>query len=231
MMSTVRRRVVLARVVASIGVALMVGACGPTPPTASPASSPSLSPSVSAPPTATPAPPSASAPVEASPSEPVESGPPLPPGVSVDPGLLEVLPTAIDGVTLQPDPVTADEVSRDPLLAESALSIAVALAAAPGASDADDLAVANVIRLRPDVFDLAFYQEWRDTYNEAACGVADGVETETETVIDGRQTFVGTCVGGAQTYHTYLIDQGFLVSVTATGERRFGELIIAGLAG
>lgn len=165
-----------------------------------------------------------------SPSAPGESGPLLPAGVSVDPGLLEVLPAAIDGVTLEPDPTTADEVARDPLLAESALSIAVALAVAPGAPDSDDLAVANVIRLRPDVFDEAFYQEWRDGYNEAACEVADGVASERQEKIGGHQTHIGTCVGGAETYHTYLEDQGFLVSVTAAGERRFGELIIAGLA-
>jgi hypothetical protein len=149
----------------------------------------------------------------------------------VDPGLLEVLPAEIDGVTLLPDPVTADEVSRDPLLAESALSIAVALAVASAASASEDLAVASVIRLRPDVFDVAFYQEWRDTYNEAACDVADGVESERQTEIGGRPSYVGRCVGGAQTYHTYLEDQGFLVSITATGERGFGELILAGVAG
>jgi hypothetical protein len=148
----------------------------------------------------------------------------------VDPGLLEVLPTGIDGVTLQPDPDQAAQIASDPLLAESTLSLAVALAA-PGASDSEDLAVASVIRLRPDVFDEAFYQEWRDTYNNAACEVADGVEAEDETEIAGRPVYAGTCVGGARTYHTYLVDQGFIVSVTATGERRFGELIMAGLAG
>jgi hypothetical protein len=142
-----------------------------------------------------------------------------------------VLPAQIDGVPLEADAITADEVSRDPLLAESALSIAVALAVAPGAPDSEDLAVANVIRLRPDVFDEAFYQEWRDTYDEAACEVADGLESATQTEIGGRPTYIGTCVGGAMTYHTYLEDQGFLVSITATGERRFGELILAGLAG
>ena len=203
-----------------------VAGCGENPPSSAPVSTPSAAASASAP----PATPSATAAPEASPSQPPDSGPPLPAGVSVDPGLLEVLPAQVDGVSLEPDPETADEVARDPLLAESALSIAVALAAS-GGTGADDLAVANVIRLRPDVFDAAFYQEWRDTYNEAACGVADGVESETETVIGGHQAFLGLCVGGAATYHTYLEDQGFLISVTATGERRLGEQIIAGLAG
>ena len=81
------------------------------------------------------------------------------------------------------------------------------------------------------MFDEAFYQEWRDTYNEAACQVADGVEAEDETEIGGRQVYTGTCVGGARTYHTYLVDQGFIVSITDTGERRLGEQIMAGLAG
>lgn len=220
-----RSRLAIASLLATA--ALAAAGCGPTPPTTSPSGTPSASasPSVSAPAT-----PVASAPA-ASPSGSVASVPPPPVGVSVDPGLLEVLPAQIDGVTLQPDPVTADEISRDPLLAESALSIAVALAVAPGASDSEDLAVANVIRLRPDVFDEAFYQEWRDTYNEAACEVADGLESERQAEIGGRQTYIGTCTGGAETYHTYLEEQGFLVSITATGERRFGELILAGLAG
>lgn len=165
------------------------------------------------------------------PASTTETPPSLPPGVSVDPGLLEVLPTEIDGVALQPDPDTAAQVGSDLLLAESALTIAVAIAVAPGASDTEDLAVASVIRLRPDVFDEAFYQEWRDTYDEAACDVADGVESEDVTEIAGRQVYTATCVGGASTYHTYLVDQGFIVSVTASGPRGFGELIMAGLAG
>lgn len=211
-----------------LAAAVMVGAaaCGPTTPSASgtPAASATVSP--------------LPAPTEPSPSEPsppassaVEAPPTLPPGVTVDTGLLEVLPAEIDGVTLEGDSATAAQIGSDPLLADSTVSLAVALAVAPGASDSEDLAVASVIRLRPDVFDEAFYQEWRDTYNEAACEVADGVQAEVETEIAGRVVYVGTCVGGARTYHTYLIDQGFIVSITGTGERRFGELIMAGLAG
>ena len=102
---------------------------------------------------------------------------------------------------------------------------------AVGASGSEDLAIASVTRLRPGAFDAAFYQEWRDTYNAAACEVADGVLSEVETTVGTRAAYVGTCVGGALTYHTYLEDQGFIVSITATGPRRFGELIIAGLRG
>ena len=199
--------------------------CGSTAPTAAPSASvgPS-SPSPMAPPSTAPSPTS-------SPSAGVESPPPSAASVTVDPGLLEVLPAQVGGVTLEPDPTTAAQVASDPLLGDSAQSIAVALAVSAGSSGSDDLAVASVIRLRPDVFDEAFYQEWRDTYDEAACQVADGVLSDVETEIGGRTAYVGTCVGGARTYHTYLVDQGFIVSITATGERRFGELILAGLAG
>jgi hypothetical protein len=152
-------------------------------------------------------------------------------GVTVDPGLLEVLPAEVDGVTLEPDPATAAEIAADPLLAKSAVSIAVAAAIAPAASGADDIGIASVIRLRPGVFDDAFYLEWREAYNSGACAVADGVEPEEPAEIGGRSAYVGTCVGGAHTYHTYLEEQGFIVSITATGERRFGEQILAGLAG
>ncbi len=217
-----RTRVRTAAVLAAI--VLAVGACGPVQPSPTPVpSTSSASPTAAVPSTAT-------ATADAASPEPPTS---LPPGVTVDPGLLEVLPTEIDGVPLEPDPVTATDMGSDPLLADSVRSLAVAAAVAPGdeASPASDLAVASVIRLRPDVFDEAFYQEWRDTYDDAACEVADGVESETETQLAGRQVYSATCVGGARTYHTYLVDQGFIVSVTATGEHLFGERIMAGLAG
>jgi hypothetical protein len=177
--------------------------------------------------------PTTSAEPAASSASPIEASPSAPAVVQVDPGLLEVLPREIDGVPLEADPSTAAEVGADPLLAESATGLVVALAVAPGASDSgdEDLAVASVIRLKPDVFDEAFYQEWRDTYDQAACEVADGVEGVGETSVGGHHVYVGTCAGGAMTYHTYLEDQNFLVSVTATGPREFGLLVMAGLAG
>lgn len=216
-----RHGLLLAAVIAVGGTA----GCGSTAPTAAPsASAAPSSPSPSVPPSTEPPP-------TPSPSAGVESPPPSAASVTVDPGLLEVLPAQVGGVTLEPDPTTAAQVASDPLLGDSAQSIAVALAVAAGSSGSDDLAVVSVIRLRPDVFDEAFYQEWRDTYDEAACQVADGVLSDVETEIGGRTAYIGTCVGGARTYHTYLVDQGFIVSITATGEGRFGELILAGLAG
>jgi hypothetical protein len=211
-------------------VVAVAAACGqPAPPSAPVASA---SPSAAAASASTPVTPSpstsAGAQVTPVPSASADLPPSLPAGVTVDPGLLEVLPTLVDDVPLVPDPETAAEVAADPLLAESALAIAVALAVSP-TTTTDDLAVANVIRLRPEVFDEAFYQEWRDTYNEAACEVADGVESETSTLVGGLPTYIGSCVGGTKTYHTYLEDQGFIVSVTSTGPRDLGQAIIAAI--
>ena len=219
------------RGVATIGLAValaavalaVIGACGSPAPSPPPVSGSVASSTVaSQPPTASPLP-SVSASLEAPPS--------LPPGVTVDPGLLEVFPAEVDGVTLEPDPATATAIAGDPLLVDAALSIAVTVAVGPGSSSSEDFAVASVIRLRPDVYDEAFYQEWRDTYNEAACEVADGVESDTETKVGDRVVYEARCAGGAQTWHTYLADQGFLVSITGTGERHLGERIMAGLAG
>jgi hypothetical protein len=212
----------------------LAAGCGPTTPTPSSTVVPQASPSPTGSSVASasaPASASAGPSAAASPTVPDESGPPLPAGVIVDAGLLEVLPAEVDGVRLQPDPDTAAEVAADPMLAESALSLAVTVAVAPGASGDEDLAVANVMRLRPDVFEEEFYRGWRDAYNEAACAVAGGVESESQDEIGGRQTHIGACAGGALTYHTFLVDQGFLISITATGERRLGELILESVAG
>jgi len=151
-------------------------------------------------------------------------------GLRVDAGLLRVLPAAIDGVALEPDPVTAAQIAADPTLAGTAEAIAVALAIRPGTSSGDDLAIVSVIRLRPGVFSDAWFATWRATYDESACEVAGGVKgAPTQVSIAGRAVFVGSCAGDAQTYHVHLPDPTLLVSITAAGPGHFGELVVAGL--
>jgi hypothetical protein len=107
---------------------------------------------------------------------------------------------------------------------------AIVLAIAAGSSVADDLAIVSVVRLRSGVFDEGFFRSWRDSYDEAACDAAGGVSGHAEAEIGGRTTFIGTCAGGAHTYHVRLeTDDVILVSVTAVGERRLGEQVVAGL--
>ena len=154
------------------------------------------------------------------------------PSLTVDAGLLHVLPAQIDGVALEPDPTTAAQIAGDPTLAGSAQAIAVALAISPGTSSSgDDLAIVSVIRLRPNVFSDAWWAAWRTTYDQGACEVAGGVRSDpTQVSIGGRTVYVGTCAGDAQTYHVHLADPTLIVSITAAGARHFGELVMAGLA-
>jgi hypothetical protein len=119
-------------------------------------------------------------------------------------------------------------VAADPSLAADVEAIAVALAVAPGSSGGEDLVIANVMRLRADVFDEPFFRGWRDTYDEGACGSAGGLLGNAEAEIDGRQVFVGSCVNGGFTYHVRY-GEDVIVSLTSLGERRFGELVVKNL--
>ena len=149
----------------------------------------------------------------------------------VDAALLEVLPQEVDGTSLEPAQDVAAGIAADPALARSASAIAVGLYARPEPSGTDDLAIANVIRLRAGVFSDAFFRTWRDTYDSGACEPAGGVSGRAEADIRGVHTFIGSCAAGVLTYHVHLTSPDVLVSVTALGNRRLGELVIAGLGG
>ena len=149
--------------------------------------------------------------------------------VAVDESLIQRLPVSVGGIVLTSDPATAADIATDPSLAGSASAIAVAFAISPGASGDDEVAVASVVQLRDGVFDDDFYRSWRDSYDTAACESAGGVSGNAEADIGSRHAYIGTCAGGAHTYHVYLEDEGIIVSVTSVGEQRLGEQIVAGL--
>ena len=149
--------------------------------------------------------------------------------VDVDQDLLDLLPVAVGGIAITSDPVTAASIATDPALAANASAIAVGIAVAPGASGADDLAVASAVELRPGVYSDAFFRDWRDSYDSAACETAGGVSGNAEADIGGHHAYIGTCTGGAHTYHVYLEKDDVIVSVTSVGELRLGEQVIAGL--
>jgi hypothetical protein len=145
----------------------------------------------------------------------------------VDPALLRHLPAAVDGFPLAPDPTTAATVAADPTLAANAEAIAMAIVVAPG-SNGDDLAVSSVVRLRPGVDNPIFREIFRAAYDRVACEQAGGVAGSEATTIAGRDVLVGSCAGGATTYHVHLAD-GLLVSVTSLGPRKLGEQVVAHL--
>ena len=148
--------------------------------------------------------------------------------VAVDPSLLSILPPDVAGVPMQPAPDTAAQIAADPSLASEVEAVAVALAVSAGSSAAEDLVIASVVRLQPDIFDETFFRGWRDTYDGAACEPAGGVRGNAESEIDGRQVFIGSCNSGVLTYHLRY-GEDVIVSLTSVGERRFGEQVVQNL--
>lgn len=194
-------------------VSLALGACAPG------GASPTASPGSSEAPTRTAAP---SAVPSATPSRSWVLS------VAPDASLLELLPATIDEVERTNDEATGAEIAAELAdvvgLADDIEAVAVALYAG-----AADYAVVTVTRLRPDRFDDAYFRDWRDTFDDAVCDQAGGVDGRAEAPIAGRTVYIGTCAGGIRTYHVHLSGPDRLISLQALGEGRFGERILGGL--
>jgi hypothetical protein len=179
---------------------------------------------------ASPSPPPAAGSVPASPSSLASRAPSAAGAVALDPALLDVLPDEVAGQALQRDETTATDLAGNGGLAADIEAIAVGLYIQPGSSTADDLAIVNVVRLRPGVFGDAWFRSWRSTYDEGACEVAGGVAPGAAVTEIGRhETHIGSCQGGVHTYHVHLANPDRIVSITAAGEGRFGERVVGGL--
>jgi hypothetical protein len=151
--------------------------------------------------------------------------PPSPAGdVVQDPSLLEILPAAINGI-----PVVLEEQGFADAAAVPDFAANVEAAAYGLVVDGEDLGSAVVARLDPGIYSEAFYRSWRDTYNEGACGQSGGVVGNAESQLGERTVYIGTCAGGLRTYHAWLEGRGVIVSAFSLGDRRFGELLMAGL--
>jgi hypothetical protein len=86
-----------------------------------------------------------------------------------------------------------------------------------------------VAHLRPGVYSDAFFRDWRDSYDEGACGQAGGVAGNAEAELGGRTVHITSCAGGLLVYHAYLPERDVAVSVISVGEARFGEQLMAGV--
>jgi hypothetical protein len=148
--------------------------------------------------------------------------------VAVDLSLLSILPPIVAGVPMQPALDTSTQIAADPALAGDVEAVAVALFVAAGSSAAEDLVIASVVRLQPDIFNETFFRGWRDTYDTAACEPAGGLRGNAEAEIDGRQVFIGSCANGAFTYHLRY-GEDVIVSLTSVGEGRLGEQVVQNL--
>lgn len=200
-----------ARVASLIAATLLLAACGAaaTPaPTRAPASQG----------TAAASPPAGSA----------SAGPASSAKVAVDQGLLKYLPATVASFAVTFSPDATAEVVGDPGLVKNADGVAYGMAVDPATGD---LVVAAVVQLKPGVFTDVFYRTWRDTYDKAACAQAGGVGGNAEVQISNRTTYIGTCNGGAHSYHVYLEKSNVLVSATSVGTKRFGEQLMGTLRG
>jgi hypothetical protein len=214
---TPRRRSGIPNVVGLAILAALLTACAAAP-ASTPIPSVLSSPLAQVAPTASPSAPAGSAPVG---SAPVGS-----PAVPIDPGLLAVLPATIGGQAVNEVPDVEDGLVTDPSLVQNAAALAVAL----GINlTTGDFAYVAVIRLKPLVFGNAFYLAWRQSYDEGACSQSSGVKGTSTATIAGQQVFIGTCAGGASTYHVHLTAPDRLISITSVGTAGYGTLVLAGL--
>jgi hypothetical protein len=138
---------------------------------------------------------------------------------------LAILPSAVDGRPVVETPDAERSTAADPSLARAVAGLALGYIASDGGAD---WAVASVARLRPGTWSDAFWRDWRDTYDEGVCGTYGGVAGRASATIAGREVDIATC-GPLRTYHVHLAGQDVVVSVTTSGERRFGEQLMRGL--
>jgi hypothetical protein len=199
---------------------LLLGACGGS---ATPSAGPTLAaPTPRIPATPAPATPTGSASVGLLPTV----SPGASPAVPIDPTLLAILPATVSGQGINEVPEIEGNLMTDPNLVQNASSLAVALGIN---MTTGDFAYVAVIQLKPLVFSNAFYLSWRQSYDGGACSQSNGLKGTSATTIAGRQVFVGTCKGGAQTYHIQLAAPDRLVSITSVGTGHYGALVLASL--
>jgi hypothetical protein len=184
------------------------------------ASAPSLTPSPTPTPTATPA----STPIPtASTSAPASA---RTAAVTVDSSLLGLLPPDVSGFAITESPEAETSAAQSSDLAPVATAFAAGLAADPAGRN---WAFGVVVALRPGVMSDGVFRAWRDSYDKGACSQAGGVVGHAESKIGTWLTYITACSGGVHTYHVWLPERQRIVSVSAVGEQRFGEQMIAGI--
>lgn len=201
-----------------VGLVIGLSACGtstpssPTIPSASPGSSGISSPASAGPPSAAPT--ATAAGPSATPSRSA---------VEADPGLFAFIGDAGGGLTFQYDTETTTRVAADPDLAINAVGLAIGLYTVPNQQPIVDFAIVSVVHLRDATVDDAWYRSYRDSYDTGACAQSGGVAGHAESTIGANHVFIGSCAGGAFTYHVRLPSQPIVVSITAAGPARLGE--------
>jgi hypothetical protein len=160
------------------------------------------------------------------PTDDTSPGPADSSAVVIDPALLLVLPARVGGLPVDESPEGDESAQTEPALAKLATSAVGAVAVDTGTTD---LVYALVVKLRPGALTDSRFRDWRDSYDEGTCGGASAVVGHAETLIAGRNVFIGTCSGGLRTYHVWIKEADLLISVSSLGPRKLGELLLAEL--
>jgi hypothetical protein len=148
------------------------------------------------------------------------------PQVALDTGLLAVLPPTVLGLPVEESPEGDQSALEEPVLDTIATA---AIGAVVVDTSTTDLAYALVVRLRPGALTDSGFRDWRDSYDEGACGNASLLVGHSQTSIAGRTVYIATCSGGLRTYHVWIQDKNLLISVSSLGTRHFGEVLLANL--
>ena len=144
----------------------------------------------------------------------------------LDPSLMSILPSSVEGVAVTQEPSSFGQAVTDPCFVAN-----VDRAVFPIAVSGSDLASGVVAHLRAGVYSDAFYSDWRATYDEGACAQSSGALAQASETLGGRTIYVTTFGGGLRVYHAYLPDRGVIVSLLSTGPKSLGELIVGQLRG
>lgn len=156
--------------------------------------------------------------------------PPTPPGgtspVVLDRTVLAFLPETVVGVAVAESVNEATQALADPSLQPIASAMDAGVAAD---ADSGNLVYAWVVRLRPGAFGDEVYRQWRDSYDQGACGGEPGIVGRAQATIDARTIFITSCTQGLRTYHVWLKEEGILISASAVGDRSFGEQLMDNL--
>ena len=156
-----------------------------------------------------------------SPTQPDDTSP-----VVLDRTVLAFLPETVSGITVAESVDEATQALADPSLQTIASALDAGVAADAGSGN---LVYAWVVRLRPAAFGDEIYRQWRDSYDQGACGGEPSIVGRAQATIDARTVYITSCTQGLRTYHVWLKDQGILISASAIGDGNFGEHLMDNL--
>jgi hypothetical protein len=156
-----------------------------------------------------------------SPTQPDDTSP-----VELDRTVLAFLPETVAGVTVSESVNEATQALADPALQTMASALDAGVAADAGSGN---LVYAWVVRLRQGKFGDEVYRQWRDSYDQGACGGNASIVGRAQATIDARTVYITSCTQGLRTYHVWLQNQGILISASAIGDGKFGEQLMDNL--